>query len=255
MSLEIAQIPALNDNYIYLLHEPTSGTVAVIDPSEAQPVEDELKQRDWQLSMILNTHHHYDHTGGNLALQKAYGCDVYGYGDDAERIDGITHTLANGDTMLVGEAQAQVLFIPGHTRGHIAFYFAQDKALFCGDTLFSMGCGRLFEGTPAQMHASLSILAQLPTDTRVFCAHEYTEANGRFALTLEPHNSDLRQRMTEVQALRAHGQSTIPSTMQQERATNPFLRADSEEIRKTLAMDEASTLEVFSEIRRRKDHF
>lgn len=255
MPLEIVQIPALSDNYNYLLHDHESGKTAAVDPSEAAPTLHALQQRGWRLDMILNTHHHGDHVGGNRALQQQFDCEIYGYGPDAARIPGITHRLEEGDTVSVGAATAEVLFVPGHTLGHIAYHFAAEQALFCGDTLFSMGCGRLFEGTPTQMYSSLHRLAALPEGTRVYCAHEYTESNGRFALTLEPRNAALRQRMNTVQALRARGEPTVPSTMGEERATNPFLRSDAEEIRATLHMVDAEAVDVFAEIRRRKDVF
>lgn len=255
MALEIVQIPARRDNYIYLLHDAASHKTAVVDPADAPPVEAALHHRGWTLDFILNTHHHNDHIGGNLALKQDYGCKIYGYGPDAVRIPGIDHLLEDDELVEIGEAKAQVIYIPGHTLGHIAYYFPADKALFCGDTLFSLGCGRLFEGTPQQMYDSLQKLAALPDDTLVFCAHEYTQSNGAFALTLEPHNAELCKRMAEVEALRMRGRSTVPSTLGQEKATNPFLREDSAEIRQSLGMQHASSLAVFTEIRHRKDIF
>lgn len=255
MPLDIIQIPALADNYIYLLRCAETGATAVVDPSEAAPVQAELERRGWSLDAILNTHHHHDHTGGNLALKAAYGCTVTGFGPDAARIAGIDTQVQDGDAVQVGNAQARVIFVAGHTLGHIVYYFSAEKALFCADTLFSLGCGRLFEGTAQQMYDSLQKLAALPDGTRVFCAHEYTEANGAFALTLEPKNTELRQRVTEVKALRVRGEPTVPSLLGQEKRANPFLRADSPEIRATLAMPHASAVEVFAEIRRRKDRF
>lgn len=255
MALEIVQFPALSDNYNYLLHDTATGKTAVVDPSEAAPALAALEQRGWGLDVILCTHHHGDHVGGNPELQQRFGCAIHGFEPDAERIPGITHHVREGDTVALGESHARVLFVPGHTRGHIAYHFAHDKALFCGDTLFTMGCGRLFEGTPEQMQASLRELAQLPPDTRVYCGHEYTENNGRFALTLEPHNPHLRQRMAEVCAARERGEPTVPSMLVEELDTNPFLRTDSEEIRATLGLEQADAVEVFAEIRRRKDNF
>jgi hydroxyacylglutathione hydrolase len=255
MALEIVQIPARTDNYIYLLHERVQGITAVVDPADAAPVEAALAQHGWRLDAILNTHHHNDHTSGNEALRRRYSCDVYGYGPDAARIPAITRKLQDDETIPIGAAEARVLFVPGHTLGHIAYYFAADKAVFCGDTLFSLGCGRLFEGTPQQMLHSLRRLAQLPDDTRVFCGHEYTEANGRFALTLEPQNPVLRQRMDAVRALRHDGKPTVPSLMGQEKAANPFLRPASAQIRATLTMPAAQDEAVFAAIRQRKDVF
>lgn len=255
MALRIVQFPALNDNYNYLLHDEATGVTAAVDPSEAAPTVEALQKHGWTLDIILNTHHHHDHVGGNRDLQAAYGCEVIGYVGDAGRIPAITQQVKAGEVVQVGESKAHVFFVPGHTSGHIAYYFAEDAALFCGDTMFAMGCGRLFEGTPAQMHDSLQQLAQLPHDTRIYCAHEYTEANGRFALTLEPKSADLRQRMVDVKAQRARNEPTVPSLLCDELATNPFLRTDSAEIRHSLQMQDANATDVFAEIRRRKDRF
>lgn len=255
MTLEILQIPARSDNYIYLLHHAGSGETAVVDPADAEPVLHVLTERRWRLTHILNTHHHGDHTGGNRVLKAITGCQVYGYGPDAARIPAIDSHLQDEDRVQIGDAQAEVLFIPGHTLGHIAYYFAAEKLLFCGDTLFSMGCGRLFEGTAAQMHHSLSRLAALPDDVLVYCGHEYSESNGNFALTLEPNNTALQKRMEEVRGLRTQGKPTVPTTLATEKATNPFLRTDSQEIRHNFAMPDASAEEVFAEIRQRKDVF
>lgn len=255
MPLEIIQIRALSDNYNYLLRDAATGKTAAVDPSEAAPLLAELERRGWRLDAILNTHHHADHVGGNLGLQRHFGCSIYGYDPDMERIPNLTHPLQDGDRVMLGESCATVLFIPGHTLGHIAYYFPEDSALFCGDTLFSLGCGRLFEGSPEQMHASLGRLAALPPETRVYCAHEYTESNGRFALTLEPQNAALQRRMQQVRALRQRGEPTVPSTLAEELRTNPFLRPQSQEIRRTLGMENSENLAVFTEIRHRKDRF
>ena len=255
MSMEIRLIQALADNYVYLLREPASGNVAAVDPSVAEPVFAALKETGWKLSHVFNTHHHFDHTGGNLALKQATGCTIVGPAADRARIPGIDVALADGERYQFGAAEAVVFDIPGHTRGHVAYWFERDKALFCGDTLFAMGCGRLFEGTPAQMWASLSKLAALPADTRVYCGHEYTQANARFALTVEPDNAALIARAKQVDRLRAAGQATIPSTIGAERATNPFLRATSPALQRTLGLSGADPVAVFAETRRRKDRF
>lgn len=255
MTLDILQIPARSDNYIYLLHDAASGETAAVDPADGEPVLRALADRRWRLTHILNTHHHGDHTGGNRTLKGITGCRIHGYGPDASRIPAIDQHLQDGDRLRIGTAEAEVLFIPGHTLGHIAYYFAAEKLLFCGDTLFSMGCGRLFEGTPAQMHHSLGRLAALPDDVRVYCGHEYSESNGKFALMLEPGNAALQKRMEEVRVLRAQGKPTVPTTLAQEKATNPFLRTHSQEIRRNLAMPDAGAEAVFTEIRRRKDAF
>lgn len=225
MPLEIVQLPLLSDNYAYLLHDVGSGETAVVDPSEAAPVLQALDERGWKLSKILSTHHHADHVGGNREIKARTNCAVYGFSEDASRIPGIDHALLDGDQVSVGDAEGEVLFIPGHTTGHIAYYFAHEKAVFCGDTLFSLGCGRLFEGTPAQMFASLQRLAALPGDTKVYCGHEYTQSNGAFALVVEPENDALKSYMEHVHNLRAKGLPTVPSTMETECECNPFIRA------------------------------
>ena len=255
MPLEILVIPALSDNYNFLLHDPLSGETVVVDPSEAAPINAALQAHGWKLTAIWNTHHHADHVGGNRELIAKWQCPVLGYGPDAARIPGITQHVAEGETVRLGNVEAEVLFIPGHTLGHIAYHFPSEHALFCGDTLFSLGCGRLFEGTPQQMHASLTKLAALPDETRVYCAHEYTASNGRFAQTLEPGNADLQRRVREVERLRGEGIPTIPSTIGAEKNANPFLRAGSSEIRGKLEMRNAADVDVFAEIRRRKDTF
>jgi hydroxyacylglutathione hydrolase len=255
MMTEIHLVPCLKDNYAYILHEPRTKAVAVVDPSEAAPVLDALRARGLSLTHILNTHHHFDHTGGNLELKERTGARIIGPRADAERIPGIDIQVGNGDLVAIGTAIARVFDIPAHTRGHIAFWFEEAKAVFTGDTMFAMGCGRLFEGTPAQMWASLSTLARLPADTRVYCGHEYTQSNGRFALTLEPGNADLVARMKQVDELRNQGLPTIPSTIGLELKTNPFLRPDSPELRQSLSMEAANVIDVFAETRRRKDVF
>jgi hydroxyacylglutathione hydrolase len=253
--LNIHLVPCLSDNYAYLVHEPSTNLVAVVDPSEAAPVNAALEKHKLKLTHILNTHHHFDHTGGNLDLKEQHKARVVGPKADRERIPGIDEEVGEGDTWALGAAKAKIFDIPAHTKGHIAFWFEADKAVFTGDTMFAMGCGRLFEGTPAQMWSSLSKLAALPPDTRVFCGHEYTLSNGKFAVTLEPTNAALKKRMSEVEGLRAAGRATIPSTIGLERETNPFLRPASAELRKSLGMENADVVDVFAETRRRKDVF
>ncbi len=253
--LEIEQIPVLNDNYVYLVREPASGAIAAVDPSVHEPVLARLAQKRWKLTHVLNTHHHHDHTGGNLGLKEATGCTVVGYRGDADRIPGIDVRVDDGETYRLGQEEARVIFIPGHTRGHIAFHFAGSQAVFCGDTLFSLGCGRLFEGTPAQMWSSLGKLRGLPDETRVYCGHEYTQSNARFALTIEPDNQALLARSAEVDAARSKGLSTVPSLMKVERAANPFLRADMPAVAKAVGLPVSDPVGVFAEVRRRKDAF
>lgn len=223
---DIKIIPALQDNYIYIL-TASDGTVAVIDPAEAAPVIEHMEQTGKKPVYILNTHHHHDHTGGNQALKERYGCEIIGPASDSHRISCLDRGVGEDDTVNIGDATAQIIETPGHTSGHICFWFKDDHILFAGDTLFSMGCGRLFEGTAEQMWHSLSKLAGLPDDTQIYCGHEYTEANGRFSLTLEPENDAIKKRMAEVKALRAAGKPTLPVSLATEKKTNLFLRAGS----------------------------
>ena len=222
--IEIVQIPALTDNYIYLVHDD-GGATAVVDPGVAEPVLAAAAARGWTISDIWNTHWHPDHTGGNLAVKAATGATITGPAAEAAKIAGIDRSVVEGDEVRLGGSRFAVLDVGGHTLGHNAYYAAADGVLFCGDTLFALGCGRLFEGTPAQMHASLSKLMALPDATRVYCAHEYTAANARFALVVEPGNAALQQRAAAITRLRADNLPTIPSTIGDERATNPFVRA------------------------------
>lgn len=255
MPLDIEQIPALSDNYIYLLRDRGTGRTATVDPAEAGPVLGALRRLGWSLDVILNTHHHPDHVGGNAELKAATGCRIVGPRADAARIPGIETQVGDGDDYALGDSVATVFDVPGHTRGHIAYWFRDSRALFCGDTLFALGCGRLFEGTPAQMWTSLSKLAALPDDTRVYCAHEYTQANARFALAVEPGNAALQARARAIDAARAAGRPTVPSTMAEERATNPFLRPTSADLQRTLNLAGADPVAVFAETRKRKDTF
>jgi hydroxyacylglutathione hydrolase len=253
--MQIELVPLLKDNYAYLLHDAATGATAVVDPSEARPVLAAARTHGWRISHVLSTHHHWDHTGGNLEIKQASNCMVIGPGYDQDRIPGIDAGVEEGDRFALGAAVAEILFIPGHTRGHIAYWFPGEAALLCGDTLFSLGCGRLFEGTPAQMWSSLDKLRQLPPETRIYCGHEYTQANARFALTIEPDNADLAAKARQVDAARAAGRATIPSTMAEERAANPFLRADEPAVAAAVGLAGADPVTVFAEVRRRKDSF
>ncbi len=257
MTMKIAQIPLLRDNYGYLIICQKTNNAAIIDPSEAEPVWRRVEQEKVALKAILNTHHHRDHTGGNEGLLAKQSLEVYGHKSDQGRIPGLTHGVEEGDEIVIGEVRGKILFIPGHTTGHVAYLFGSN--LFCGDTLFTAGCGRLFEGTPEQMHGSLKKLMALPDDTKVYCGHEYTESNLRFAITLEPKNHKLVSRFERVQALRARGVSTVPSTIEEEKQTNPFLRWDSKEIQgslKSMRRDlRADPVSVFAQIRKLKDAF
>jgi hydroxyacylglutathione hydrolase len=255
MALTVDLVPCLSDNYAYVLHDSADRLCAVVDPSEPGPVKRALAARGLKLTHILNTHHHFDHTGGNVPLKEEFGAVIVGPAKDRERIPGIDIGVEESAPWQFGAHTARILEIPAHTRAHIAFAFEEDNIVFTGDTLFAMGCGRLFEGTPQMMWASLSKLMQLADEMRVYCGHEYTLSNGRFALSVEPNNTHLQARMKDVERLRAQSQPTIPSTMGLEKKTNPFLRPDSPEIRKTLGLEAADDVAVFGELRRRKDVF
>lgn len=223
--LEVARIPALSDNYVWLLHDPTSGETVVIDPAVAEPVLEAAAARGWTIGQIWNTHWHGDHVGGNAAIKAATGCVITGPAAEAEKIATLDRLVGEGDSVRIGDHVATVMAVPAHTAGHIAYHLADAQMAFVGDTLFAMGCGRLFEGTAAQMFANLQRLAELPEDTAVYCAHEYTLSNGRFALTVEPDNAALVERVAAVEALRARDEATVPTTIGLERATNIFMRA------------------------------
>ncbi|NOU23858.1 MAG: hydroxyacylglutathione hydrolase [Methyloglobulus sp.] len=251
--LEITIIPVLVDNYIYIIHDPVSRETAAVDPALAQPVLDVLQEKGWQLTYIWNTHHHSDHIGGNLQLKQKTGCRIIAAQADWDRIPGIDQGVNEGDVISLGLHKASVLATPGHTRAHIVYHFADDNILFCGDTIFVMGCGRLFEGTAEQLWHSLQKLKALPKATLVYCTHEYTQANGRFALTVDPDNQQLQQRMIEVNRLRSNKQPTVPTTIAEELATNPFFREDSADLQKTIGMTHSKPVEIFAKIRRLKD--
>lgn len=227
MPLEIVRIPVLSDNYVWLVHEPVSGETMVVDPAVAPPVLEEAERRGWKITQIWNTHWHPDHTGGNAEIRDVTGCAITGPAAEFARIPTLDIQVQGGDIVKLGEVEAHVIDVPAHTAGHIAFHFADDQAAFVGDTLFAMGCGRLFEGTADQMYANMRKLEALGDDTAIYCAHEYTLSNGRFALTVEPDNEALVERMAKVTAMRERGEPTVPTSIALERATNPFMRAAS----------------------------
>jgi hydroxyacylglutathione hydrolase len=227
--IEVVRIPALQDNYIWMAHDDASGETVVIDPAEAAPVLAEAEKRGWTIGQIWNTHWHGDHIGGNAAIKAATGARVTAPAAEAAKIPTLDVAVGEGDKACIGRIAARVIEVPAHTAGHIAYYLPEAGIAFVGDTLFAMGCGRLFEGTAMQMWRNMERLAALPPETKIYCAHEYTQANGRFALTAEPETDAIADRMREVDAARALGQPTVPTTIALERATNPFMRAGSAE--------------------------
>lgn len=253
MPLEIVTVACLSDNYAYLVRDGESGTVALVDAPEADPIEAALDGRGWDLGAILITHHHGDHVAGVDALRSRYGAKVVGAKADAHRLPRLDRELAEGDSGGTDAFAAQVLDVPGHTVGHIAYYFPEAGALFSADSLMALGCGRLFEGTPEQMWSSLSKLAALPPETMVYSGHEYSESNARFALTIDPDNPDLVDRARRIGEARSRGEPTVPVTLALEAATNPFLRASDPGLKSRLGLAKSSDAQVFAEIRRRKD--
>jgi hydroxyacylglutathione hydrolase len=254
-ALQIHMFPCLQDNYGYLVHDPESGETACIDTPEAGRILAEARIMGWRITQIWNTHWHPDHAGGNAQIKKETGCAIFGPRAEAERIQNLDHTLAEGDETRLGDHVARVLDVGGHTLGHIAFHLPGDNVAFVGDALFALGCGRVFEGTFNQMWDSLSKLAALPNETTIYCAHEYTQSNARFAITIEPQNAALQARVKDIDALRARGAPTVPTTIGLELETNPFLRANEASVRANLQLQHASAAEAFAEIRKRKDSF
>lgn len=252
---EVIVIPCLSDNYTYLVRCHYSEVTAVIDPGEAAPVIAALEEKGWHLDLVINTHHHHDHIGGNAELIEKYGAKLLGPAAETARIPNMDETCAEGDQVLIGDLEGRVFDVPGHTSGHIAFYFPAVTALFSGDSLFALGCGRLFEGTPAQMWESLCKFRNLPASTQIYCGHEYTQSNARFAKTIEPDNPILIARCQDIDGLRSRNLPTIPSRLDVELATNPFLRADEPTVAENLGMSGQSPVEIFAEIRKRKDNF
>ena len=252
-ALEIFQFSCLSDNYGYLVHDPESGETACIDTPETEPILAALQETGWQLTQIWNTHHHFDHAGNNLEIKQKTGCTITGPAGEADKIPGLDRAVDDGDTVMLGRHEAHVLNVGGHTLGHIAYHM--DGHAFVGDSLFALGCGRVFEGTMAQMWASLEKLNALPDGTKIYCAHEYTEANAAFAVTIDPDNAALQKRVAEIEALRAANKPTVPTEITLERATNPFLRAGDAAVQAHLGMSGAADVDVFSEIRSRKDNF
>jgi hydroxyacylglutathione hydrolase len=255
MPLEIVTVPCLSDNYAYLLRDEATGRVGLVDAPEPAPIETALRGKGWTLDLILITHHHGDHIDGVDALRVKYGAQVAGAAADSRRLPALDIALAPGDTVAVGESVAEVLDVPGHTVGHIAYWFREAKALFSADSLMVMGCGRLFEGTADQMWKSLSTMAALPDDTLVHSGHEYAQSNVRFALSVDADNPALQERAKEIAAMRQMGGATVPARLDLERRTNPFLRVTDPDFKARLGLEKLPDAQVFAEIRRRKDAF
>ncbi len=251
--LDIHQFPCLSDNYGVLIHDAERGLTASIDAPNADQVRAALKAKGWKLTHILTTHHHGDHTGGNLALKAETGCTIIGPKAEAAKIPGIDSKVGESDTFDFGSVKVHVLDTPGHTAGHITFWIPAAGVAFVGDTLFAMGCGRVNEGTMEMMWRSVEKVSKLPPGTRLYCGHEYTVANAKFALTIDPGNTALVARVAEVEKLRAAGKPTLPTRVDIERETNPFLRASDPAIRKRLGLENAQDWQVFGEIRERKN--
>lgn len=252
--LQIHQFPCLNDNYGVLVHDAEADLTASIDAPDAAAVQSALAEKGWSLTHILTTHHHADHTGGNAALKAATNCQIIGPKAEEAKIPGIDRAVGEGDTFKFGGFDVQVFDTPGHTSGHISYYIPAAKVAFAGDTMFALGCGRLFEGTPQQMWDSLSKLMALPDDTQVYCGHEYTLSNAKFAVSVDPDNADLKARLAEIEAKRAKGEPTVPTSIGLERATSPFVRAGDPGLRAHLGLADAADWEVFAEVRKRKDN-
>ncbi len=255
MAAQTYLFPCLKDNFGVLLHDPESGATAAIDAPEAEPVEAALKKTGWRLTDILVTHHHADHTAGIGPLKAHHKCRIVAPKNEAQRISPVDEKVGEGDIVRVGSLEGRVIETPGHTAGHVSYFFPADKLAFVGDTLFSIGCGRVIEGTPEMMWQSLLKLRSLPDDTRFYCGHEYTDANIRFAKTIEPNNKALAARAAEVAEQLAAGKPTVPTTIGAEKAENPFLRADVPEVAKAVGLAESPPWKVFAEIRERKNRF
>ncbi len=255
MALEIVTVACLSDNYAFLAHDPVSGQTAVVDVPEAGPILAALAERGWTADQVLLTHHHADHVQGLDELLGSHKAKVTGGAADTHRLPALDAQVSEGDIVQIGNEAGHVIDVSGHTIGHIAFHFPQSSVAFTGDSLMAMGCGRVFEGTKPQMWGSLQKLRALPPETMICSGHEYTAANARFAATIDPSNPRLISRMEEIDAARAAGRYTVPSTLSQELDTNPFLRPDDPAIQAHLGMEGASAEEVFTEIRTRKDNF
>ena len=253
--MEISLIPCLTDNYAYIINDQESKTVGVVDPSESTPIIDFLKKKELKLNYILNTHHHFDHIGGNNDLKKIYNAKIVGFSGDKHRIPNIDIPLENNSNWVFGKSKVRILHIPGHTMGHICFFFEKEKIAFTGDTLFSLGCGRIFEGTYQQMLSSINKIKKLPKNTKIYCGHEYTYKNAEFCIKYDKNNIYLKKKFEKVKKLRMNNLPTIPSLLQDEINSNIFLRCDQNDLKTKLNMDNREDFEVFKKVRDLKDNF
>ena len=252
--IEVHQFPCLNDNYGFLIHDNESGETVAIDTPDAEKYLTEADSREWKISSIWNTHWHPDHTGGNIKIVEATNCTVIGPANEAAKIPRIQSEVKGGDTVSIGSVQAKIFDVPGHTLGHIAYHLASENKAFVGDALFALGCGRVFEGTPSMMWNSLLSLRELPSHTAVYCAHEYTQANAKFAVTIDPDNKALQSYAEEIESKRSRGEWTVPTSLEKELSTNPFLRCDDAELQARIGTN-GDAIATFAEIRARKDSF
>jgi len=253
--LTVELLPILSDNYSYLLRCGQTGKTAIVDPGAEAPIAEHLQQRNLGLDMIMLTHHHSDHIAGSIGLKHQFGAVIVGPGSEAHRIASMDRMVAPGERIAVGVSEATVIATPGHTSGQIAYHFAADNALFSADALFALGCGRVFEGTMEQTWSTMRTLRDLPDDTLIYCGHEYTLSNARYAVHVDPKNTDLRVYVEELQALRDEGKPTIPAKLGRERRTNPFLRADNTDLAETLGMGGSDPVSIFTALRQGKDTF
>lgn len=253
--LTVETIPALKDNYIFLLHDMTTKDTVVVDPSESAPVLSFLEDKKWNLTGIWNTHHHWDHVGGNLELKKNSSCKIWGPKKGTQKIPGVDYELEEGEELTIGDKKVTIIETPGHTAKALCFWIEQENLLFCGDSLFSLGCGRLFEGTAKELWQSLQKIKKLPKETLIYCAHEYTLQNSYFALKVDPHNQELKDYHNLVKKKREQDEKTVPTLLERELKTNPFLRTDHEAIRKSTETQDLDEWQVFKKLRQLKDSF
>tara|TARA_B110000438_G_scaffold285050_1_gene314736 strand:- start:724 stop:1485 length:762 start_codon:yes stop_codon:yes gene_type:complete len=253
--MQVIPIPCLNDNYAYILHDEKEKVVGVVDPSEALPIIEFLTKKNLKLNYILNTHHHFDHIGGNIELKKRYEAKVVGFEGDKHRIPGIDIVLKDNEKWIFGSSKIKILHIPGHTLGHICFFFENEKIAFTGDTLFSLGCGRIFEGDHKQMLSSLNKIKNFPEDTKIYCGHEYTQKNAEFCIKYDGDNLSLRKQFEKIKNLRSKNLPTIPAILKDELNANIFLRCNQSDLKNKLNMKNCEDWELFKKVRDFKDQF